>query len=171
MAEITYRAATPEDAETLAHLRWAMEIERHAGEEHRVTEQEFLDESLAVLRPGLESGMTRAWVAEADGRMISCVVLICWPVSPSLERLHRSRGMVTSVYTAPEYRRQGIGRRLMQMLIDDAQRRKMQRLILWSSEMGRPLYEQLGFTRSRGYELDFSDTSAEGADDADCNLP
>ncbi|HLY32392.1 MAG TPA: GNAT family N-acetyltransferase [Ktedonobacterales bacterium] len=167
MAEISYRMATAADAEALAALRWEMESERH---EAHVDQSAFLDESRATLREGLTNGTYRAWVAEADGRMISCVVLICWPVMPSMDRLHRSRGMVTNVYTAPEYRRQGIGRRLMEMLIADAQQRHMQRLILWSSEMGRPLYEQLGFVRSRGYELDLPDPSARAPDDADCNL-
>ncbi len=161
MAEITYRAATADDAVTLADLRWEMEAERH---EAHVARDAFLAESRDILHAELARGGYRAWLAEADGRVVSCVVLMCWPVMPNMERLHRSRGMVSSVYTRPDYRRQGIARRLMETLIADARQRKMQRLILWASEMGRPLYEDLGFARSRGYELEI-----ELGDDADCN--
>lgn len=166
MAEITYRMATAADAQTLAELRWAMEAERH--DEHdaaTVTQVDFITESREILAGELARGGFRAWVAEADGQIVSCVVLMCWPVLPSLERLQRSRGMVSSVYTVPTYRRLGIARHLMNTLIEDAQKRNMQRLILWASEMGRPLYENLGFVVGRGFEIDL-----EPLDDADCNL-
>lgn len=166
MAEIVYRAATAENAETLASLRWEMEMERHGAHEAHVTQATFLAQANDIMRGELARGGYRAWVAEADGQVVACVVLMCWPVMPSLERLHRSRGMVSSVYTKPAYRRLGAARRLMDTLIADSRQRKMQRLVLWASEMGRPLYEDMGFVPSHGHEFEI-----ELGDDADCNLP
>ena len=166
MGDLTYRAATADDAATIANLRWEMETERHEAHEGHVTQAAFLAQASDIVRSELARGGYRAWVAEADGQVVACVVLMCWPVMPSLERLQRSRGMVSSVYTKPDYRRQGVARRLMDTLIADCRQRKMQRLILWASEMGRPLYEDMGFAPSRGHEFEI-----ELGDDADCNLP
>jgi len=166
MRELTYRAATADDAETIARLRWEMETERHTADERLVSEAAFVAQASDILHAELARGGYRVWLAEADGQVVACVVLMCWLVMPSVERLNRSRGMVSSVYTKPAYRRQGIARRLMETLIADARQRTMQRLILWASEMGRPLYEDLGFAPSRGYELEI-----EAGDDAECNLP
>jgi GNAT superfamily N-acetyltransferase len=95
----------------------------------------------------------RVWLAEADGEAVACVLLVWWVLPPKFGRVTRKRGFVSSVFTRPAYRRQGIARRLMQMLIASAREEGVERLILWSSEMGRPLYEELGFTGSRGLEL------------------
>ena len=166
MGELTYRAATADDAETIARLRWEMETERHTADERLVSEAAFVSQASAILYAELARGGYRAWLAEADGQVVACVVLMCWLVMPSVERLNRSRGMVSSVYTKPRYRRQGIARRLMETLLADARQRQMQRLVLWASEMGRPLYEDLGFAPSRGYEYE-----VELGDDAERNLP
>ena len=45
----------------------------------------------------------------------------------------------------PDSQRQGIGRSLMQFLLDKLDRQGVPRVTLDASKMGRPLYEQLGF--------------------------
>ena len=70
------------------------------------------------------------------------------------DQLVRRRGMVSSVYTLPEYRRRGISRNLMLLLIARAKDLQIYRLVLWASEMGRPLYEGLDFEQSSAMELD-----------------
>ncbi len=147
---ITYRAAMPSDVETLAELRWAMESERHAVAADRAA---YVAAYTAATRDELERGTHRAWLAEADGEAVACVLLIWWVMPPNFENAHRKRGFVSSVYTRPDYRRQGVARHLMSMLIEEARARGLQRLVLWSSDMGRPLYEDLGFAPSRGLEL------------------
>ncbi len=92
--------------------------------------------------------------AEDGGQAVSGVVLLWWRTPPVFDQLVRRRGMVSSVYTLPEYRRKGISRKLMLMLIAHAKELQIRRLVLWASEMGRPLYEGLGFEPSHGMELD-----------------
>ena len=164
MAEMTYRMATVEDADALAVLRWEMELERHDASQ--VDQAAFLAMAHATLQAELAAGSYAAFLAEADGQVVACAILVSWPVLPNMQRMRRARGYVSSVYTQPAYRRQGISRRLMQLLIAYAQRHDVDRLILWASEMGRPLYESLGFTPSRGYELNFAPN-----EDADCDRP
>ncbi|MEO7002161.1 MAG: GNAT family N-acetyltransferase [Ktedonobacterales bacterium] len=164
MAEITYRMATVEDAETLAALRWEMEVERHDAS--HVDQATFLATSRATLQPELAAGRYVAFLAEADGQVVACAILVSWPMLPSMQRVQRARGFVSSVYSQPAYRHQGVSRQLMQSLIAYAQQHGVHRLILWASEMGRPLYESLGFTPSRGYELNLAVN-----EDTDCDRP
>ncbi|HEU5440218.1 MAG TPA: GNAT family N-acetyltransferase [Ktedonobacterales bacterium] len=153
---ITYRRATVDDIPGLARLRWEMEVEHKK-------QQAALEAYAAVfetsVRGPLTAGTQVSWLAEADGdegeaQPVACVTLIWWDMPPNFENAHRRRGFVSSVYTRPEYRRQGISRQLMQMLIAWAREHGLLRLILRASDMGRPLYSELGFAPSRGMELD-----------------
>lgn len=152
---ITYRMATVGDIPGLARLRWEMEVER---KKQQVDLEAYAAAFDASVRGPLAAGTHVSWLAEADGgygepQPVACVTLIWWDLPPNFENAHRRRGFVSSVYTLPAYRRQGISRRLMQMLIAWAREQGLLRLILWASDMGRPLYSELGFAPSRGMEL------------------
>ncbi len=150
MEAVTIRAATHDDVLTLARLRWEMEAERRDTTLDRGAYVAAYD---ASLRADLARGTVRAWLAEANGEAVASVVLVWWIVPPHFEQLSRKRGWVSSVYCMPAYRRHGITRCLMRELIEYARANDVQRLVLWSSEMGRPLYESLGFTSSPALEL------------------
>ena len=155
MGEITYRKATADDLEALARLRWAMQVERQAD---HPSDAETWNTYLAAYRDAfadqISHGGFEAWLAEDGLVAVSCVVLLWWRTPPIFDQLVRRRGMVSSVYTLPEYRRRGISRQLMLMLIARAKELHMYRLVLWASEMGRPMYEGLGFEQSHSMELD-----------------
>jgi ribosomal protein S18 acetylase RimI-like enzyme len=150
---ITYREATGADVDTLANLRWRMETERHP--EHPATDDNhalYLEAAQQDIRAEIERGAHIAFLAEADGEVVACAILIWWTMLPTLTELHRKRGYVSSVYTAPGWRRNGIARALMERLIARAQEMRVQRLILKASDMGRPLYLDLGFAPSHALE-------------------
>jgi GNAT superfamily N-acetyltransferase len=155
MGEITYHKATADDLEALARLRWAMQVDRVPD---HPSDQEAWNTYLAAYRDAfadqISHGGFEAWLAEDGSTAISCVVLLWWRTPPVFDQLVRRRGMVSSVYTLPEYRRKGISRKLMLMLIARAKELQIRRLVLWASEMGRPMYEGLGFEPSHGMELD-----------------
>ena len=147
---VTFRMATVDDVTTLARLRWEMEAERR---DTSLDLDSYIAAYDAAIGADLERGSLRAWLAEADGEAVACVVLVWWTVPPHFEQLNRRRAWVSSVYCRPTYRRRGITRQLMEQLVEYARANNVQRLILWSSEMGRPLYESLGFTPSPALEL------------------
>lgn len=151
---IHYRMATAADVETLADLRWQMAAEYHA---ETVTRDEYIAAYCATVRGELERGSYLAWLAEADGRPVASTVLIWWPMPPNFDELQRSRGYVSSVFTHPDFRRMGLARTLMEMLIAQARRRGISKLLLNSSSMGRPLYLSMGFVvPERGLEIDLA---------------
>ena len=152
--EIRCRTATVADIEALAELRWQMATEYHEG---NVTREDYIAAFCESVRDELAQGRYRAWLAEADGQPVACTVLIWWPMPPNIEDLHRRRGYVSSVYTHPNYRRLGLARRLMEMLMAQARELHISKLLLSSSRMGRPLYLSMGFAvPERGLEIELS---------------
>ena len=56
-----------------------------------------------------------------------------------------------NVYTKEEYRRQGIAGQMMNILLEDARVRGVTYADLDATDMGKPLYETLGFSPSDEY--------------------
>jgi len=152
--EIRCRVATLVDIEALAELRWQMATEYQEG---NATREEYIVAFCESVRDELARGRYQAWLAEADGQPVACAVLIWWPMPPNVEDLHRRRGYVSSVYTHPDYRRLGLARTLMEMLVAQARELHIGKLLLSSSSMGRPLYLSMGFiVPERGLEIELS---------------
>lgn len=61
---------------------------------------------------------------------------------------------VNSVFVYPQYRRGGIGRRLMEAVLTWAQEKGYAQVRLRSSAQGRPLYESLNFKPTSEMQLD-----------------
>lgn len=155
MSEITYRMATTADVETLADLRWRMQVEWTPDTALTAAPRErYIATYRAEMLPEMESGRLCAWIAtDAAGQPIAAVSLIWWVVPPSLDLPHRLRGQVSNVFTTPDYRRQGVARELMARLIAHAREIGIHRLVLWASDMGEPLYLGLGFEQSHAMEM------------------
>jgi GNAT superfamily N-acetyltransferase len=152
--ETTYRRATLDDLPALALLRWEMQVVwRDDAEAYASTREPYIATYCAAMREEMLAGRLRAWLAEADGAPVAAVSLVTWLVPPSLAHSRRMRGQVSNVYTRPAYRRQGISRTLMRLLLEHAREHEILRIILWSSEMGHSLYASLGFSASEGMEL------------------
>jgi GNAT superfamily N-acetyltransferase len=60
---------------------------------------------------------------------------------------------VNAVYVRPAYRRRGVGRRLMELIVAWARERDCVNVRLRASEDGKLLYETLGFHQGREMEL------------------
>ena len=58
------------------------------------------------------------------------------------------RAHLMNVYTKPDYRRKGISKKMVEMIIDEAKENGVTEISLDATEMGRTLYETLGFTAS-----------------------
>jgi GNAT superfamily N-acetyltransferase len=74
-----------------------------------------------------------------------------WPGSP--DDPTGKRALVLNVYTEPEFRRQGIARRLMLAVIAWGRESGLRSLSLHASDFGRALYEELGFRQTNEMRL------------------
>lgn len=84
-----------------------------------------------------------------DHERIVSVALLLTMEKPSNLRFMTGRiGEVLNVYTIPEYRRQGIATRVMQMLLDFAKEKNLDFVELKATKNGYPLYKKLCFVES-----------------------
>ena len=74
-------------------------------------------------------------VAEDAGRI----------VATGIATAHGPVGWVGTIFVAPDRRREGLGLRMTQAVIDDLESRGCRTLVLIATDAGRPLYERLGF--------------------------
>lgn len=86
-----------------------------------------------------------AYVARSEEEIVACAFLLITekPMSPSF--ITGLTGTVLNVYTKAEHRRKGYARKLIEMLIADAQRRNLSVIELKATEDGYNLYKSVGF--------------------------
>jgi GNAT superfamily N-acetyltransferase len=76
------------------------------------------------------------WVYEAEGTVAGSTTAICYG---------RDLAWIGMVLVLPEFRGRGFGRALMEHALEYLARRRVQAIRLDATDMGRPLYEKLGF--------------------------
>lgn len=85
-------------------------------------------------------------IAVDGGKAIGCASISYISTMPPFDHPTGKRAHLMNVYTNKEYRRQGIGRKMVELLIDEARKKDCTEISLDATEQGRFLYTQLGFT-------------------------
>jgi ribosomal protein S18 acetylase RimI-like enzyme len=141
------RQTTEEDAALITAHRRAMFASM------RFSRDEILDAMSRSFEPWVRkmiaAGKYLGWVAEQDGRAAASagLLILDWPPHP-FDPAGEQRGYILNVFVEPEFRRQGLARRLTQLCVDEAQRRGIRVVVLHASDAGRPVYEGMGFRAS-----------------------
>lgn len=86
-----------------------------------------------------------ALTEDDNGNITSCAFLAIseMPANPSVPT--GKKGMILNVLTYPEYRKRGYATNAMHLLIEEAQRQNLSSIELSASQLGKPLYQKLGF--------------------------
>ena len=63
-------------------------------------------------------------------------------VMPTYHNPSGEKAYIMNMYTSPEYRRQGIAYKTLDLLVQDAKSRGIDAISLEATDMGRPLYEK-----------------------------
>ncbi len=88
-------------------------------------------------------------VLALDGkRVIGCATICYITIMPTFSHPSGKRAHLMNVYTAKEYRKQGIGMKMVNILIDDAWNKGATEISLDATEAGRPIYKKCGFEDS-----------------------
>ena len=147
MLEITIRTATLADIPDLVRLRRLM------FESMGYNDRDTLDASdeavRAYLRRAIPSGEFHGWLAVTPGgEAIGSGGAVIDRRPPGPSNLTGEAGYIMNICTVPAHRRRGIARRMMETIVAWLQERGITRITLHASDMGRPLYRQLGFSES-----------------------
>ena len=142
---IEYKIATNESIELLMSSRLEMlRIVNNLSDDYV-----FPDLIVNESRDYFLSGDQTTVLALDGDNVVGCASMSYMRIMPTFSHPTGKRAHLMNVYTRNEYRRQGIARKMVQMLIDDAWNRGATEISLDATTMGRPLYESLGFTDSK----------------------
>ena len=106
--------------------------------------ESFVEESRRYF---LEGDQTT--VLALDGEIVIGCATICYiTIMPTFSHQAGKRAHLMNVYTAKEYRKQGIGMKMVNILIEDAWNKGATETSLDATQIGRPLYRNCGFEDS-----------------------
>ena len=141
MSEIKYIKTAQTDVELLMQVR--LEMLREVND---LSDEYVYDETLvAESRKYFENGNQTTVLAFDDETVVGCASLSYIWIMPTFDHPTGARAHLMNVYTKAEYRRKGISKRMVEILIDEAKGKGVTEISLAATEMGRPLYEALGF--------------------------
>lgn len=144
MNKIIYRKTTKADMKILMKLRLEMlrEVNGLSGEYEY--DENFIFES----RRYFESGEQTTVIASDGETLVGCASLSYTWIMPTFSHPTGNRAHLMNVYTRADYRRREISKKMVEILIDEAKENGVTEISLDATEMGRPLYESLGFKAS-----------------------
>lgn len=153
------RTTAPKDLDQILDHRVAMFREMGYGTEE--SREAMRETSRAVVEDWLQSGQYRGWFAEDEqGRVIAGVGLILYRWLSNALDDRPERAYILNVYVEPEHRGRGLAKALLKELLGWCQKQGFTIVSLHASEMGKPVYERLGFTSTNEMRLRFD---SEGA--------
>lgn len=136
------RKTNANDIETLMGIR--LEMLRVVND---LSEEEEFDKVLVdCSREYFLHGNQTTVLAIDRGKAIGCASISYINIMPTLDHPTGKRAHLMNVYTNKDYQRQGIGRKMVVLLIDEAKSKDCTEISLDATEQGRFLYTQLGFT-------------------------
>ena len=138
------RIADKQDIDLMMSSRLEMLKEVNSLDADYRYSESFVEESRRYF---LEGNQTT--VLALDGEIvIGCATICYFSVMPTFSHPSGKRAHLMNVYTAKKYRKQGIGMKMVNILIDDAWNKGTTEISLDATEAGRPLYKKCGFEDS-----------------------
>lgn len=139
-----YKIATKEDIATLMNIRLEMLRKVNGLPE----DYAFSEKLVASSKRYFQEGNQTTCIALENGRAIACASMSYIEIMPTFSHPTGKRAHLMNVYTNEDYRRQGIARKLVRMLVEEAREKGVTEISLDATDSGRPLYESLGFSAS-----------------------
>jgi len=141
---IQLRKATPNDLETVLEARYRTLRAVFSLNEDYVFDEDF---RAATWRYFEKEDQTTV-LAFQEETVVGCATICYMTVVPTPDHPTGKRAHIMNVHTEEAYRRQGIGLRMMNFLIDEAKERSVTEISLDATDEGRLLYEKCGFQAS-----------------------
>ncbi len=141
---IEYRITTNDDIGLLMESRLTMLKEVNDLPDDYEYSQDFIDNSREYFLNGDQTTI----LALDGGNIAGCASISYITIMPTFSHPTGKRAHLMNVYTNPAYRGQGIAKKMVNMLIEEAWSRGATEISLDATKMGRPLYEKLGFYSS-----------------------
>ncbi len=141
-----YKKATIEDIDELVRTR--IIVLRAANKLFDDVDMSLVErKSYAYYKRALETGEHIAYLVYDNRTFVGAGGISFYQVMPTYHNPTGKKAYIMNMYTAPEYRRQGIALHTLDLLVKDAKEQGVLQIALEATNMGRPLYERYGFVK------------------------
>ena len=144
MNQIQYIRATEKHIPLFIENREAF-LSEYWGMQDEKTLLNFRDELRKYLERDIPNGDFLAWLAMIGEECIAAGGMKIIQKPGSFRVPNGRSGYIMNMYTKPEYRRQGIGKEILERLIQTGKDEGITFFELHATEMGTPLYMNSGF--------------------------
>ena len=146
LEKFEYKRTIPEDIEELVKTR--IIVLRAANKLSDDVDMSLVEqETYAYYKRALETGEHIAYLVYDNGTFIGAGGVSFYQVMPTYHNPSGKKAYIMNMYTAPEYRRQGIAFHTLDLLVKAAKEQGVSQIALEATDMGRPLYEKYGFVK------------------------
>ena len=143
-----FRVATEKDIDLLTTSR--IEVLRAANRlDDFVDMSDVENESRKYYQKALADNTHFAVLVMDDDNFIGAGGVSFYEVMPTYHNHSGKKAYIMNMYTNPDYRRQGIALKVLDMLVKNAKERGICQISLEATDMGRPLYEKYGFVQMK----------------------
>ncbi len=126
-------------------LRLRQELIRNVRNDNTIT---LSDDFLNITKDYLSTDNSISAIAYDNNKAVGCATLCLIRLIPTADHPTGVRAHLMNVYVDEKYRRQGIAREMLTLLLAKAQEKGVTGVSLDATESGKPLYEALGFRAS-----------------------
>jgi GNAT superfamily N-acetyltransferase len=139
----TTRRAHAADARRLAELRYEFRAAQDPAVESK---DEFVTRCAPWMRERLAAGSPwRCWVVERDGELLGHLWMQMIEKIPNPAPELEQHAYITNVFVAPAARGAGAGSELLRAALGYCREQRVDSVILWPTQLSRPLYARHGF--------------------------
>lgn len=143
---LIYKKATIDDLEILTETR--ITVLRAANKLSDDIDMSVVKEaSCRYYRDALTNDTHVAYLVFDDNEWVGAGGISFFKVMPTFHNPTGRKAYIMNMYTKPEYRRNGIAYKTLDLLIEEAKRKGITAISLEATDMGRPLYEKYGFVK------------------------
>ena len=98
-----------------------------------------------------DDGSFVSWIAEEDGEIVATSGMSFVEKPPYYGNPSGKVGLLSSMYTRKEYRRRGIAKELLRLVVEEARGSGCGMVQIAASDMGMLLYRDFGFEENRNF--------------------
>ena len=144
--EIQYRKLTADDLDTFIQMR-IRQLREEGGEE----DIDLVPALKDYYERHMSDGTFVSWLALDEGKIIGTSGMSFVEKPPYYGCPTGRIGLLSSMYTDPEYRRQGIAKELLTRVVEEARAYGCRTVQITASDMGVLLYTNFGFVKNGNF--------------------
>jgi ribosomal protein S18 acetylase RimI-like enzyme len=142
---INYIKSTEKDMDMLIESRMEMlKVVNNLPDNYKFND-DFIEASKIFFE---SSNQTTILAINEDKKIIGCASMCYIEIMPTFSHPTGKRAHLMNVYTNARFRRQGIAKKMLEILINEAKERGVTEISLDTTETGRAFYKSCGFKES-----------------------